>query len=126
MSRDFLVICGSAEEAARCEQSLLAVHAPDGLPLFTVENRGQDLFVMLSYPKEIARGFVPRMQGRPLWDIHEDVVFVALKNGEHNGVGYVIDTGVSRAELPAFRLAELPARIFAALGIAEKGAGSPG
>lgn len=121
MSRDFVVICGSPEEAERCAHSLLAVQAPDGIPLFTVENRGRDLFVMLSYPKEIAPGFVPHMQGRKLWDIHEDVAFVALKNGEHNGVGYFIDTGLPKMELPGFRLAELPARVFAALGVAEKG-----
>ena len=98
--------------------------APDGIPLFTVENRGRDLFVMLTYPRQIPRGFVPALQGRPLWDIHEDVAFVALKNGEHNGVGYFIDTGLSKAAETDFRLAELPGRIFAALGVAGREAGS--
>jgi hypothetical protein len=124
MSRDFMVVCGSPGEADRCADTLRAVLAPDGTPLFTVENRGRDLFVMLTYPKEIARGFVPVLQGRSLWDIHEDVVFVALKNGEHNGVGYFIDTGLPKAAGSGFRLADLPARIFAALGVADRGAGS--
>jgi hypothetical protein len=124
MSRDFMVVCGSPGEADRCADTLRAVLAPDGTPLFTVENRGRDLFVMLTYPKEIAHGFVPVLQGRSLWDIHEDVVFVALKNGEHNGVGYFIDTGLPKAAGSGFRLADLPARIFAALGVADRGAGS--
>jgi hypothetical protein len=124
MSRDFLIVCGSPEQAETCAQTLRAVQAPDGIPLFTVENRGRDLFVMLTYPKEIARGFIPILNARPLWDIHEDVAFVALKNGEHNGVGYFIDTGLSRQAREEFRLADLPGRIFAALGVAERGAGS--
>jgi hypothetical protein len=124
MSRDFVVICGSADQAEHCAQTLRAVQAPDGIPLFTVENRGKDLFVMLSYPKEIARGFVPVLNGRTLWDIHEDVAFVALKNGEHNGVGYFIDTGLAKVTGESFPLADLPARVFAALGAAERGTGS--
>jgi hypothetical protein len=120
MSRDFLVIFSSPDEAGQGAQTLGALRAPDGTPLFTVENRGRDLFVMLSYPKEIKPGFVPSLNGRELWDIHDDVAFVALKNGEHNGVGYFIDTGLPKAEGGRFRLADLPARVLTALGVAEQ------
>ena len=50
--------------------------------------------------------------------IRDDVVFVAIKNGEHNGVGYFIDTGVTAAAPGAsFPLAELPAKVCEALGV---------
>ena len=122
MSRDFTLVCASTEEASGAADTLRAVQAPDGLPLFTVENRGHDLFAMLSYPKEIPDGFVPVLQGRQLWDIHDDVSFVALKNGEHNGVGYFVDTGNRAPDRQRFPLAELPERVLAALGVASQGA----
>ncbi len=118
MSRDFVVFCGSEERSEAASRILGKVVAPDGQPLFTVENRGRDLFVMLSYPKEIGRGFTPLLNGRPLWDIYEDVAFVALKNGEHNGIGYFIDTGLRHSAKPAsFCLADLPTRVCEALGV---------
>jgi len=44
---------------------------------------------------------------------------VALKNGEHNGRGYFLDTGLRKGEAPAeFPLKEIPARILSALGLA--------
>jgi hypothetical protein len=119
MSRDFMVHCGSPASAAEAAATLLATRSPDDVALFTVENRGSDLFVMLSYPRQIGPGFVPTLRGQPLWDISDDVAFVALKNGEHNGVGYFIDTGLMRTETRSFRLAELPARVYAALGVGD-------
>ena len=73
---------------------------------------------MLSYPREILAGFVATLEGEPLWDIHPDVAFVAIKNGEHNGTGYFVDTGMPAASAKtSFRLAELPDRIFDAFGM---------
>jgi len=52
------------------------------------------------------------MEGR-----REELAFVAIKNGQHNSVGYYCDTGAAPGDLPArFPLADLPARIAAALG----------
>ena len=97
---------------------LRGVQGPDGIPLFSVDNRGQTLFVMLTYPKEIRPGFVPSLKGQALWDVYPDVAFVALKNGEHNGTGYFIDTGAANQPLGArFPLAQLPGRVAAALGL---------
>ena len=62
-----------------------------------VDNRGTSLFVTLTYPDEIGRGFVLRHEGGEIDDFSDFVVFVALKNGEHSGEGYLIDTGASSA-----------------------------
>lgn len=118
MSRDFTVYCRSEEDGRRSEEMLLAVHAPDGTPIFTVDNRGRDLFVMLSYPREISNGFVPTRHSQALWDLSVDVAFVALKNGEHNGIGYFLDTATVPAQFSTqFPLSDLPSRIKSALGL---------
>jgi len=123
MSRDFTVSFASAAACDEAARLMRAVVAPDGVPLFSVDNRGATLFVMLTYPKEIRPGFVPLANNRPLWDFHPDVAFVALKNGEHNGTGYFIDTGAA-PPLPdaRFPLSELPERVVAALGLQATGA----
>jgi hypothetical protein len=117
MSRDFTMFCASESDARRCAEVLEALRAPDGQPLFSVDNRGRDLFVMLTYPKEIAGEFVFSKGHQKLWDLAEEVVFVALKNGEHNGIGYFLDTGA--APVPAgtrFPLTELFSRVCEAAG----------
>jgi hypothetical protein len=120
MSRDFTVYCATPGDAARCADGLAALRAADGSALFEVDNRGQDLFVMLTYPREITRGFVYSDGRRSLGDLANDVVFVALKNGEHNGIGYFLDTGgPAAAPGTRFPLAELLARICKAMGVTD-------
>jgi len=85
MSRDFLVGCADASQASRTENVLKRQRAPDGLPIFEVDNRGASLFVTLSYPHDIP----PHLAA--------DVVFVAIKNGRHNGIGYFLDSGARAA-----------------------------
>jgi hypothetical protein len=125
MSRDFTIYCATSTDAARCAASLAALRAPDDTALFEVDNRGRDLFVMLTYPKEIARGFVYSDGQRALGDLADDVVFVALKNGEHNGVGYFLDTGAPPV-VPGtrFPLTQLFARICEAMGVSGSGSES--
>jgi hypothetical protein len=112
MSRDFLVSCASAEAAVRTEKLLRAVVADDGEPLFEVDNRGSDLFVMFVYPRDIPKGAGCRLGDRRFEGLREQVAFVALKNGEHDGVGYLIDTG-RRNEPgdPPIQLAGIPALV---------------
>jgi hypothetical protein len=115
MSRDFLIECRDASDAARAKEILTALRAADGLPVFEVDNRGRDLFAMLTYPREIRAGFELLSGSSSIAGFAEDVVFVALKNGEHNGTGYFIDTGRPKDSSPAvFALAQLPERIAAA------------
>lgn len=118
MSRDFLLKCRSAEEAAVAERRLASAVAEDGLPLFEVDNRGSDLFVMLVYPRNISAGFTWSIGEQRYSGLANDVAFVALKNGKHNGVGYFIDTGTRFGESPAtFELKQIPDFIRAAFGL---------
>lgn len=118
MSRDFTVYCGSAVDAGLCASELEKLTAPDGTPLFSVDNRGSDLFVMLTYPGEISKDFIFLRSQEPMWDLFQDVAFVALKNGEHNGIGYFVDTGAPQLSAGTrFPLADVFARICLATGV---------
>ena len=115
MSRDFLVACA--------DERLAQAQALDGKPLFEVDNRGTDLFVMLTYPREITAEFRFRIEQREYAGLRDQVSFVALKNGEHDGVGYFLDTGYPRQALPAeFPLKQMPERIMNALGLSDAAA----
>ena len=95
MSRDFLVAFDDEESARRGAELLRAGRAPDGELLFEVDNRGSSLFVTLSYPHDVPGGFQASFGGKSI-ELASQVVFVAIKNGRHNGIGYFVDTG-SRA-----------------------------
>jgi hypothetical protein len=100
MSRDFLLHCGSRSASAAAARRLHTIVAADGTSLFTAEPRDTTVFAMLTYPNKIAAPFnVHDTQGQS-WDISNDVAFVALKNGIHNGTGYLIDTADHRLETP--------------------------
>jgi hypothetical protein len=112
MSRDFVVHFDDAGRAANAEAVLASARAFDGTSLFTVDNRGRSLFVMLTYPRDIRDDFPYEVGGRRYTGLEKHVVFVAIKNGEHHGTGYFIDTGERAGEPPAaFHLAELPERV---------------
>jgi hypothetical protein len=117
MSRDFLVVCDSAAEAAAAGERLARAVAADGSPLFSADNRGSDIFVELVYSAEIGPGFVFSIDGEAFTGLDRDVAFVALKNGHHNGIGYFIDSA-AQADAPAareFPLAQLHGRVLEAL-----------
>jgi cell wall assembly regulator SMI1 len=109
MSRDFLVVCRDAAEALHAMGRLAALRDEKGVPIFEIDNRGTDLFVTLTYPDEIREGFAIHSGAERLERFDRDVVFVALKNGKHNGIGYFLDTGSPKHALPAtFPLTDLP------------------
>lgn len=119
MSRDFLIRCANAGDAAEAERILTSAMADDGTPLFEVDNRGADLFVMLTWPHDIGRDFSYRVGNARFDGLRDEAAFVAIKNGQHNGIGYFIDTGVKAGDLPPqFALKELPEHICAALNAA--------
>jgi hypothetical protein len=93
MSRDFLVTCADALQSARAAAILRSGRAPDGTSLFEADDRGTSIFATLSYPREIAAGFRAQFAGVSVEDLSQEVVFVAIKNGHHNGIGYFLDTG---------------------------------
>jgi hypothetical protein len=118
MSRDFLIKCSSDTQAREAELLMTQVRHQDGTALFEVDNRGSDLFVMLTYPEEILRDAKFLVGSSHSGGLFEHVVFVALKNGEHSGIGYFLDTGspTPRHE-PDFPLTDVPRRIANALGV---------
>ncbi|MES2441419.1 MAG: hypothetical protein V4574_01200 [Pseudomonadota bacterium] len=109
MSRDFVVFCDSTSQAAEAERIMAAAEASDGQKLFEIDNRGDSLFVMLVYPGDI-KGLGYRVGNRQFEDLAGKTAFVAIKNGEHNGIGYLIDTdetaGVAKPQIPVTDLFE--------------------
>lgn len=97
MSRDFLIECETPEDAGAAHAKLDSIRsAQTGKKIFEeIENRGESLFVTLTYPEEITPGFPLAYDGGQIGDFYPFVAFVALKNGEHDGTGYVIDTAIA-------------------------------
>lgn len=117
MSRDFLVKCATAEQALAAERRLGQAVADDGTALFEVDNRGADLFVMLTYPDDVGADLGFSIANERFGNLRDDVVFVALKNGHHNATGYFSDSGIACADRnQPFPLAEIPDRVMAAVG----------
>lgn len=96
MSRDFLIHFADATSAGRAKLILESITADDGETLFEVDDQGASLFVMLVYPHNILPGFRYKVGNETFDSLENDVVFVALKNGQHNGVGYFVDTQAPR------------------------------
>lgn len=116
MSRDFHVRCVDVQQACDAEAKLNAMQDADGIELFEVDNRGKDLFVMLTYPNDVPPGFEYQTSNGPAKNLRDDVAFVAIKNGQHNSIGYFIDCGMQDgAETESFPLAEMPHRVTAAV-----------
>jgi hypothetical protein len=117
MSRDFVMLHRDAAEAQDAEQRLARITGEDGRPLFAVDNRGDSLFVMLTWPEDISLDFVYLVDGRRTTGLRDQVAFVAIKNGEHNGIGYFIDTARTPDQAGRFALAELPRIMTEACGM---------
>lgn len=112
MSRDFVVRFDSDADAVRADAILQSARAPDGTPLFEVDYRGRSLFVMLTFPHDIDADFQFTIDEKRYSGLKGDVVFVAIKNGEHNGLGSFLDTGHRAGQgTSQFELKELPARV---------------
>jgi len=92
MSRDFLVTFDNDKDAMAGEKLLKSCHATDGQAMFgEIENRGNSLFITLTYPDDIKEGFMVKCGATLIPDFNEMVSFVAIKNGEHDGEGYFVD-----------------------------------
>lgn len=117
MSRDFIVHVADVAQGLAAETRLLAIRSSDGQRLFSVDNRGNSLFVMLIWSKEIAKDFVFYIDDRPAGTLRDKVGFVAIKNGEHDGVGYFIDTSMRPTQAHRFALKEMPDLIAKACGV---------
>lgn len=101
MTRDFLVSCGSRYEAELVEAKLSEVVTRDGERVFReIDNRGNDLFVVLDYSLEITPN-TEILKGNAWCRFLDDVVFVAVKNGQHDGTGFAYFSPGLEAHAPA-------------------------
>lgn len=88
MTRDFLVTCTNPQSAVIASDKLRALYVEDHIPVFeTIDLRGSEIFVTLTYPKEIRIDTLLRHSAGTI-KLSEWVVFVAIKNGAHNPKGY--------------------------------------
>ena len=92
MSRDMLLNFDNTKSAAKAEAILASYKSQkDDLPIFTIDNRGTSLFVELTYPNEIDDSFAIISTIAPtIENFKREIAFVAIKNGEHDGIGYVL------------------------------------
>ncbi len=92
MSIDFLLEFNSDNDAIEAEKLLNSYHhATDNDKIFRVDNRGNSLFVELKYHRDIIKGtkIISNLDGPTVSQFEDHVAFVAIKNGEHNGIGYL-------------------------------------
>jgi hypothetical protein len=92
MSRDFLVKFKNETDALNAENLLNSFYASkDDIKIFDVDNRGTSLFVELVYPNDIEDNdsIYSKESNLKLEKFKAYIAFVAIKNGEHNGIGYV-------------------------------------
>jgi len=101
MSRDFLVVCDSEQACKRVHSQLANVRAANGEAIFSIDNRGAELFCMLCYTDKIEPGFEVTFDGGEISDFDRCVSLVTIENGIHRSTGYFSDSGMSKGELPA-------------------------
>ena len=92
MSRDFLIKFNNEKDAVNAEKLLNSFYASeDDIKIFDVDNRGTSLFVELVYPNDINENdsIYSKESKFKLDSFKSYLAFVAIKNGEHNGIGYL-------------------------------------
>ena len=92
MSRDFLIEFNSEIDAKNAESLLNSFRMDiDSFNIFNIDNRGHSLFVELIYPKEIksTSSIISKEFDIKINSFNSYVSFVAIKNGQHDGVGYL-------------------------------------
>ncbi len=92
MSRDFLVKFKNETDTLNAENLLNSFYASkDDIKIFEVDNRGTSLFVELVYPNDINENdsIYSKESKFKLDSFKSYLAFVAIKNGEHNGIGYL-------------------------------------
>ena len=92
MSRDFLLIFQSNEEARRAEGKMLQVRCA-GAPLFTTENRGLTLFCQIGYFGPVEAFSSVEYEGET-FDLSKEIVLVSIENGLHRTTGFHVDTAI--------------------------------
>jgi len=99
MSRDFLIEfdnAKAAEDAALLLDSFTG--EKDDKKIFKIDNRGNSLFVELIYSLDITDSFAIKsnLNNQVIREFKKYVAFVAIKNGEHDEMGFFVDTNVNK------------------------------
>lgn len=91
MSRDFLIEVSSNEQASDIENHLSQFRDSVRLkPVFNIDNRGKSLFVEVIYDDDLVEGMsFEGPNGISVGSLKSKLAFVAIKNGKHDGFGYV-------------------------------------
>ncbi len=101
MTRDFLISFDTEVQAKKGEQQLSKILVNNEVKLFgEIDNRGKDVFVVLTYPSEITHKTMITYSGKES-QLSDLVTFVAIKNGEHQSKGFAyFSNGVSEFAPP--------------------------
>ena len=101
MTRDFLVSFDTEDQAKKGEEQLSKILVNNEVKLFDeIDNRGKDIFVVLTYPSEIIDETTISYSGKES-QLIDLVTFVAIKNGEHQSKGFAyFSNGVSEFAPP--------------------------
>jgi hypothetical protein len=93
MTRDFLIEFEHTQQALAAQNILASIRVcDDDAPLFgEIDNRGNSLFVTLTYPHEITVSTHYRVGDRK-FPLLPEVSFVAIKNGMHQEEGFAFFT----------------------------------
>ena len=100
MSRDFLIELNSIEDALELETLLNSfIDNVSKDPVFSVDNRGKSLFVEIIYDKDLTDQLSFKSNlGNDINDLKNKLAFVAIKNGKHDGIGYIFSN--KKLDLP--------------------------
>jgi hypothetical protein len=93
MTRDFLVIFTSGDEAIKAQDILskLRITGKSDVVFGEIENRGKELFITLTYPDEVLATDTVTI-GAASFNLLNDLAFVAIKNGMHQAKGFAFFT----------------------------------
>ena len=91
MSRDFLIEVSNAKQALELENHLNQFKDSErARPVFNIDNRGTSLFVEVVYDDDLVEGMsFDGPNGVSLQSLKSKLAFVAIKNGKHDGIGYI-------------------------------------
>jgi len=119
MTRDFLVSFDTEEQALKAEQQLSKILVNNEVNLFEeIDNRGKDIFVVLTYPSEITNKTIISYSEKKS-KLSNLVTFVAIKNGEHQskGFAYFSDGLTEFAPLEGSHVAKIHSTVLQFFGI---------
>jgi hypothetical protein len=115
MSRDFEVRFASPVDAKAAEDVLSTLHDGQEHTLFLVDNRGDTLFVTLTFPDPITENthVVDRSNRVLLKDFSKHTAFVAIKNAGHHSSGYFVDSATRVVPAQTMPLSDIFRRLIA-------------